>query len=392
MKRIVIACDGTWNRLDAAHPTNVAKLAQAVLPEGADGGGADRLPRRRRRHRARHRGAGAGGGPAHGRALRRGADGEHRRGLPRSWSSPMRRATKSTSSASRAGPLRRGRSRGSCATAAFSSGAMPRRFPRRSRSTGRGRRRAGRMRRRRWRSARARRACGDKSGGSGLASGRGGPTRWRCGCAYLGVWDTVGALGMPAHLWLAARLNRGLRLPRHGALARRGGGAPRGGDRRAAAVVSADALGQPRRRWSPRARSRPIAQRWFPGDHASIGGGGAVTALSDDALLWVAEGAAAAGLGLDPAALAAWRAGRDWRGPIRARGDAPPSLLGRTLALDSADRVGPGRVADLRARGGSAVAEGGGLSARSPGAGGARARKRRAGRFWSPDPAGRAPA
>ena len=37
MKRIVIACDGTWNRLDAAHPTNVAKLAQAVLPQGPDG-------------------------------------------------------------------------------------------------------------------------------------------------------------------------------------------------------------------------------------------------------------------------------------------------------------------------------------------------------------------
>ena len=37
MKRIVIACDGTWNRLDAGRPTNVAKLAQAVLPAGEDG-------------------------------------------------------------------------------------------------------------------------------------------------------------------------------------------------------------------------------------------------------------------------------------------------------------------------------------------------------------------
>ena len=27
MKRIVIACDGTWNRLDAPPPTNAAKLA-----------------------------------------------------------------------------------------------------------------------------------------------------------------------------------------------------------------------------------------------------------------------------------------------------------------------------------------------------------------------------
>jgi uncharacterized protein (DUF2235 family) len=37
IKRIVIACDGTWSRLDAACPTNVAKLAQAVLPHGPDG-------------------------------------------------------------------------------------------------------------------------------------------------------------------------------------------------------------------------------------------------------------------------------------------------------------------------------------------------------------------
>ena len=37
MKRIVIACDGTWSRLDATYPTNVAKLAQAVLPAGPDG-------------------------------------------------------------------------------------------------------------------------------------------------------------------------------------------------------------------------------------------------------------------------------------------------------------------------------------------------------------------
>ena len=37
MKRIVIACDGTWNRLDAARQTNAAKLAEAVLPAAPDG-------------------------------------------------------------------------------------------------------------------------------------------------------------------------------------------------------------------------------------------------------------------------------------------------------------------------------------------------------------------
>ncbi len=37
MKRIVIACDGTWKRIDAERPTNVARLARAILPEGQDG-------------------------------------------------------------------------------------------------------------------------------------------------------------------------------------------------------------------------------------------------------------------------------------------------------------------------------------------------------------------
>lgn len=37
MKRIVIACDGTWNRLDSDRPTKVTKVAQAVLPTAPDG-------------------------------------------------------------------------------------------------------------------------------------------------------------------------------------------------------------------------------------------------------------------------------------------------------------------------------------------------------------------
>ncbi len=37
MKRIVICCDGTWNRLDAAHVTNVVRLAEAVDGHPDDG-------------------------------------------------------------------------------------------------------------------------------------------------------------------------------------------------------------------------------------------------------------------------------------------------------------------------------------------------------------------
>ncbi|MDX5401945.1 MAG: DUF2235 domain-containing protein [Rhodobacterales bacterium] len=37
MKRIAFFCDGTWNRADAARPTSILRLAQAVTPSAADG-------------------------------------------------------------------------------------------------------------------------------------------------------------------------------------------------------------------------------------------------------------------------------------------------------------------------------------------------------------------
>lgn len=37
MKRIVILCDGTWNNADTRHPTNVVRLGQALAPTGGDG-------------------------------------------------------------------------------------------------------------------------------------------------------------------------------------------------------------------------------------------------------------------------------------------------------------------------------------------------------------------
>jgi hypothetical protein len=37
MKRLVIFCDGTWNRMSAEHPTNVLTAAQLVLPADSAG-------------------------------------------------------------------------------------------------------------------------------------------------------------------------------------------------------------------------------------------------------------------------------------------------------------------------------------------------------------------
>src|SRR5262245_50367499 len=36
-RRLIVCSDGTWNTRDHGHPTNVEKMAQAILPTGLDG-------------------------------------------------------------------------------------------------------------------------------------------------------------------------------------------------------------------------------------------------------------------------------------------------------------------------------------------------------------------
>lgn len=124
---------------------------------------------------------------------------------------------------------------------------------------------------------------------------------------FLGVWDTVGALGIPGGLF------RSFNRRRHGfhdvQLSR-------------SVDVACHALAIDERRrafaptlWSttPDPRQR-VRQEWFPGVHSNVGGGYAATGLSDVALAWMAHEAAAAGLAFTPG----WREGLrpDPAGPI----------------------------------------------------------------------------
>lgn len=345
MKRIVIACDGTWNRLDAPHPTNVAKVVRAVPavgPDGVtqvayhlDGVGTGRGTGRIAQALDRALGGALGGGlfATVAEAYRflvfayapgdqiflfgysRGAyTARSLAGLIRNCGILERRHAEKLPAAL---ALYRGRT---AETSPDSPAALAFRAAW-SRHVTVGRREPT------WRA------------GQGLPAGT--PLR----LAYIGVWDTVGALGVPEYLGIARLLNRGLAF-HDTALART-----------VAAARHAVAIDERRRTFPPtlwdnldalnaEAAGEPYAQRWFPGDHGSVGGGGPVTALSDEALAWVAEGAAAAGLCLEPEALAAWRAGGDWRGPLSAKGSSQ-ALWARFLALDARDRKGPGRVADL---------------------------------------------
>jgi uncharacterized protein (DUF2235 family)/phage tail protein X len=122
---------------------------------------------------------------------------------------------------------------------------------------------------------------------------------------YLGVWDTVGAMGVPSDLLFAKWVNKGEQYfdtdltqmvvsGRHAVAI---------DERRTTFTPTLwpnvralnESLG-----FDPAASDAPYQQRWFPGDHGSIGGGGDVRGLSDDALVWVLDGAERMGLKMDP--------------------------------------------------------------------------------------------
>jgi len=339
MKRIVIACDGTWNRLDGGRQTNVAKLAEAVLPVAPDG-----VPQ----IVCHLDGVGSGRGTGRvAQAVDRVLGGAVGLGLEATLAEAYRFLVLAYAPGDDVQLF--GFSRGAYTARSLaglirccgilerpSADALPEALALYRARCGADGEAALAFRARHAGHVATGRADPAWRGARGLPAG----TPLRIG--FLGVWDTVGALGVPAHLWLASWLNRGLGFHDTALSAM------------VAAARHAVAIDERRRSFPPAlwdnldalaaASGGSYAQRWFPGDHGSVGGGGRVTALSADALAWVAEGAAAAGLALDPAAVGAWSRERDWRGPLEAR---RPGLLRRLQNLDCADRAGPACRADL---------------------------------------------
>jgi len=102
--------------------------------------------------------------------------------------------------------------------------------------------------------------------------------------AYLGVWDTVGAMGVPSFLWVSKLFNRkyafhDFKLSSSVASARHAIAL----DERRATFPDApwDNLYELNAR-QPDGAVLPYQQLWFPGDHGSVGSGGDITGLSDD--------------------------------------------------------------------------------------------------------------
>lgn len=161
---------------------------------------------------------------------------------------------------------------------------------------------------------------------------------------YMGVWDTVKALGLPEFMLLSDRLNAQYNF--HDAALSSSVLSARHAiaiDERRATFPSLawdnlDKLNADRR--------GAYLQQWFPGDHGSVGGGGERTGLSSITLHWIAIGAQMAGLDLQ------------WHEIDRVASDFDPfapltnkigglSLSGAALRAISRDRTGPERETEL---------------------------------------------
>ena len=115
---------------------------------------------------------------------------------------------------------------------------------------------------------------------------------------FIGVWDTVGALGVPDTLpfinlfdrpkkWFFhdTSLGNNVEIARH-----------------AVALDEIRASFSPTL-WTSHCNNSDVAQVWFPGVHGDVGGGYAETGLSDGALHWMMTEAGKAGLSFKPSML-----------------------------------------------------------------------------------------
>jgi uncharacterized protein (DUF2235 family) len=317
MKRIVISCDGTWSRADARCPTNALKIASAVAPMAADG---------TVQVVSHVEGVGTGRGTgALARAIDTVLGGALGLGLMRNIIEAYRFlifnyvpgdqiflfgfSRGAYTARSLAGLIR------NCGILARSSLVFLPRALEIYRS----------------------RTPGDHPDGPLAECFRKlHAVEDRTPIAFLGVWDTVGSLGIPEHFWWAARANRELAF--HDT-------ALSSSVRSARHAVAID---ERRRTYAPGLWSNlerrnaglpdaPYRQVWFPGDHRGVGGGGDSSFLSNGALAWVADGAERAGLALLDAPRTEWEKGCDCLAPVLAES----RLIDRLSAMGYLDREGP---------------------------------------------------
>jgi uncharacterized protein (DUF2235 family) len=318
MKNIVILFDGTWNTADAAYPSNVVKIGRLVLPRTSDG--TDQIV-------FYHPGVGAGE-VAVGKWLDTWLGGAFGVGLMENIAEAYRFLTFNYAPGDRIFIF--GFSRGAFSARSF--GGLLRTCGILKREN------VGKVREAiRLYQNRDDRPTKDANGktvsppdndrylvfrrdNSQALSNSSYERTWRAGAGrtpespaitptlsieYMGVWDTVGALGIPSGFLFANTFNRryrfhDLQLSRMVRSARQ---ALAIDERRrtfeATPWSNIDDLNISLGAIEPTSPSRAYQQQWFPGDHGTIGGCGDVNGLWEAAFAWVAEGAVQRGLGLD---------------------------------------------------------------------------------------------
>jgi uncharacterized protein (DUF2235 family) len=116
------------------------------------------------------------------------------------------------------------------------------------------------------------------------------------GIHFIGVWDTVGALGIPDHLGVLKLIEDPDKYKFHDTTL---------SDLVAHArhAIAADEMRGSFQAtlWTKVKPGHDVKQVWFPGVHSDVGGGYRETGLSDGALKWMIEEAAAQGLGFNTA-------------------------------------------------------------------------------------------
>jgi uncharacterized protein (DUF2235 family) len=325
MKRIVVCCDGTWNRADARHPSNALRLARAVEPQGPDG---------TVQIVCHLDGVGSGRGTGWlSRLTDKALGGAMGLGLAENVAEAYRFLVFNYAPGD------------SIYLFGYSRGAFT------ARSLVGLIRNCGILERDRIvllpKAIRLYRQRGDASHPNGdrarkfRARNAVGGMEFFPDLAYLGVWETVGALGVPEHMILARMLNRGFEFHDTRLTAK------------VAAARHAVAIDERRRTFQPALWDNldelnasdptvPYRQVWFPGNHGCVGGGASLP-LSNDALYWIACGAENAGLALCPETLSSWLGNRDAYAPLPPAGGA----LQRLVAMGYTDRSGPASIGDL---------------------------------------------
>lgn len=300
MTRLVFCFDGTWNRLDAQNPTNVVLTAESVLPSPPDGvkqlifydEGVGSDPRER-----------LSGGMFGAGLVRNLADAyrflifNYTPGddiFVFGFSRGAFTARSFCGLLANCGVLRRRDAAKSVEAISLYQSRLDDTDPASERML-------------QWRAKHSPEVCVDDREDAwrvGKVDGHVAGSAPRLSVRFLGLWDTVGSLGFPdrykalavfdrRHLYHDIDLKPFIRAGRHAVAIdeRRLDFAP-------TLWEGVDDLNRAAG-FDIEAGDAPYRQKWFPGDHGSVGGGGNLRSLSDQALEWVWDGARGAGLTLD---------------------------------------------------------------------------------------------